>query len=148
MKIILSHKKELRDLILNGISSDELNENYDYSSITDMSYMFEERSPLIEVPLFDTSNVTTMSYMFNYCSSLVKVPLFDTSTAVNMNGTFNYCPSLVKIPLFETSSATDMIRMFNYCNSIIDIDPYNFKLFDFSILKNTILIEKYPELYV
>jgi len=45
-------KNELRDLVLAEISTDDLNENYDYSGITDMSQMFENSSSLKSVPLF------------------------------------------------------------------------------------------------
>jgi len=61
--MIKINKAELRDLILDGISSKELNSKYDYSAITDMSYMFNTCSSLKTVPLFDTSNVTDMQLM-------------------------------------------------------------------------------------
>jgi len=45
MKQVIS-KNELRELILAGASTTELNDNYDYSGITDMSQMFENSSTL------------------------------------------------------------------------------------------------------
>ena len=63
------NKEELRDLILDGIGTEEL-KNYNYSNITNMSYMFEGCSSLKSIPNLDTSNVTDMVFMFNGCTSL------------------------------------------------------------------------------
>jgi len=63
------NKEELRDLILDGISTEELNSKYDYSDILDMSEMFKNCVSLKSVPLFDTKNVTDMSAMFENCES-------------------------------------------------------------------------------
>jgi len=120
-------KSELRDLILNGITTAELNSKYDYSGITDMSYMFSmfcDSSSLESVPLFDTSNVTNMNYMFCDCSSLKYVPAFNTS------------------------NVTTMKHMFANCTSLKDIDPYDFEGFNFSTLDNNYLKEQYPEMYI
>jgi len=117
-------KHQLYLLITEGITSSKLNEVYDYSSISDMSYMFAANHSIVEMPWIDTSNVTNMRCMFGGCNSLELVP--------NLN----------------TSNVTNMMNMFSNCNSLIDIDPYNFNLFNFSILQNTQFIEKYPELYI
>ena len=53
-------KYQLRDLILEGISTEELNSKYDYSSISDMTYMFADCKSLKTIPLLDTSNVINM----------------------------------------------------------------------------------------
>jgi len=149
MTQLISTKEELRDLILDGITTeDELNEKYDYSSITDLSYMFSGCSSLIEVPLFNTANVTNTRCMLDCCSSLIKVPLFDTSNVTNMSYMFNGCKSLIDVPSINTVNVTNMSYMFNGCSSLIDIDTYNFKLFDFSILKNTRFIDKHAELFI
>ena len=62
MKII--NKDELRLLVLDGISTEELKQ-YDYSHISDMSNMFWNCTSLESIPLLDTSNVTNMNGMFN-----------------------------------------------------------------------------------
>jgi len=122
--MITINSRELRDLILDGITTEELGSMYDYSSIRDMSYMFSYCKSLESVPLFNTVNVTYMSYMFKNNTSLVTVPTFDTTNVVNMNGMFDNCVSL------------------KYINA------YNFKGYNFSTLDNDYLKEHYPELYV
>jgi len=114
----------LRQLILKGISTEELDSTYDYSGITDTSHMFSDCESLVTVPLFDTSNVTDTSYMFNNCSSLETVPLFDTSNVV------------------------DMRWILDGCLALKDVNPYNFQDYDFSKLNNPYLKETYPELYI
>ena len=69
-------KEKLKDLVLKGISSSELDTKYDYSHITDMRYMFYNCSSLESVPELDTSNVTDMSYMFSSCSNLKDIDLY------------------------------------------------------------------------
>jgi len=41
-----------------------------------------------------------------------------------------------------------MAYMFDGCSSLNDVDPYNFKGFDFSNLDNNYLKEQYPEVYI
>jgi len=43
---------------------------------------------------------------------------------------------------------TDMERLFDGCSSLEDLDVHNFKDYDFSVLDNDYLKEKYPEVYV
>jgi len=142
------NKHELRELILDGISTEELNSKYDYSHITNMSYMFEDCVSLKSVPLFDTSNVIDMQCMFINCASLKTVPLFDTSNVTNMYSMFYNCTSLKSVPELDTSRVTDMYCMFKGCASLKDINPYSFNGFDFMTLDNAYLKEQYPELYV
>ena len=54
---------------------------------------------LVYLPKIDTSSVTSMSYMFQNCYSLVSVPLFDTSSATSMSSMFQGCYSLAYINL-------------------------------------------------
>ena len=72
------NKKELKELILNGITTEELKE-YDYSSIADMSCMFEDCYSLTSIPELNTSNVISMSWMFAHCFSLTSIPELNTS---------------------------------------------------------------------
>ena len=170
--ITINNKYELRDLILDGITTEELNSKYDYSSITNMSYMFNACKSLKTIPLIDTSNVTNMKYMFSFCHSLETIPLIDTSNVTNMigmfencksletiplidtsnvtsmNGMFYRCESLETIPLLDTSKVTCMSYMFKGCDNLINIDPFNFHLYDFSTIKNELFRKKYPELFI
>ena len=113
----LTKKEELRDLIVNGISQEDLENNYDYSKITDMSFMFDDCENLKEIPLIDTSKVTNMQGMFKNCYSLKEIPLLDTSNVTNMGGMFFNCRSLKTIPQLNTSNVTNMYSMFNGCSN-------------------------------
>jgi len=86
--------------------------------------------------------------MFYGCSSLKSVPLFCTSKVTAMVRLFDGCSSLKSVPLFDTSNVTDMERLFDGCSSLEDLDVHNFKDYDFSVLDNDYLKEKYPEVYV
>ena len=117
-------KEELKQLILDGISSEELKSRYVYSDVTDMSYMFYDCSGLVSVPELDTSNVTDMSYMFYGCSKLESVPELDTS------------------------NVTSMSWMFYGCKKLKNVNPYNFHLFIFAEIENESIKLNFPELYI
>jgi len=111
-------------LILNGITSEELNTKYDYSG-TNMNFMFHMCTSLKSIPLFDTSNVKSMCHMFDGCTSLKSIPLFDTSNVTDMNGMFNSCESLEIVPLLCTSNVTNMSCMFCGCTSLKHVPSFN-----------------------
>ena len=115
--------KEFKSLILGGITSEEL-EQYDYSQITNMSFMFAECKELKSVPLFNTVNVTNMCSMFYGCESLESVPLFNTK------------------------NVTEMIFMFDNCYNLKYIEPSIFHLYAFSGTNNNYLKNKYPEYFI
>ncbi len=120
MKQIIN-KKELRDLILNGITTKELNNKYDYSNITDMEEIFQYCKNLKSIPKLDTSNVTNMERMFYNCKNLKSIPLLDTSKVIDMNAMFNGCDNLESIPHLDTSKVTSMFFMFYNCKNLKSI---------------------------
>ena len=71
---------------------------------------------------FDFSHVTDMSYMFDECKTLESLDLsnFDTSNVIDMVGMFKECRSLKSLDLsgFETSNVTNMNKMFTGCDSL------------------------------
>jgi len=79
--MIKCSKTQLRDLIVDNITTDELNSKYDYSQVTDMSYMLAGCTSLTTIPELDTSNATNMNYMLSGCTSLTTIPELDTSNA-------------------------------------------------------------------
>ena len=107
-------------------------DNYDTSSVTDMSGMFFGCSSLKSLDLsgFDTSSVTDMRCLFSGCSSLKSLDLscFDTSSVTNMRAMFSGCSSLSSLDLssFDTSSVTDMMWMFSGCSSLVSLDLSGF----------------------
>jgi surface protein len=58
----------------------------------DSFYLLEYDRTMEEI--FDTSNVTNMTWMFYCCSSLSIVPLFDTSKVTRMDGVFWRCTNV------------------------------------------------------
>ena len=73
-KIIIETKKELRNIICAGTTSEELYFNYDYSTLTDFDYLLEGCSDLISIPHLDTSRITSMENTFSGCTNLKKTP--------------------------------------------------------------------------
>lgn len=129
-----------------GSSFEELPDyiaNADFSQITDFSYMFDNCThlmiiPLIdtssavnmqgmfsscnldEVPLLNTSNVTNMSYMFDTNGFIYEIPQFDTSKVTNMRGMLQGNMMLETVPVFDTSIVTDFTDMFSGCRNLSD----------------------------
>lgn len=103
----------------------EIPSYYDFSNVTDMSYMFSQCSRLTSVPLFDTSNVTNMQNMFYYCNGLTTVPQFDTSNVTNMSSMFNYCRSLTSVPEFDTSNVGTIQNMFSNCSNLTTVPEFD-----------------------
>ncbi len=115
--------------------------NADTSSVTDMSYMFDNATrynsklEYIDLTNCDTSNVTTMEGMFMNCQyAIFKLDGIDTSNVTNMSKMFAecgwyeyvaeriYCPSddsyesyekVLDLSVFDTSSVTNMSGMFD-----------------------------------
>jgi len=119
-------KYELYELIMDGITLDELDANYDYSHITNMSYLFRNCETLKSVPEFDTSNVTNIHAMFQNCVSLETVPHFDFSSVINAGLLFYNCTSLESVPNFNFSNVKIMHNMFYACNNLkrVHFDNY------------------------
>jgi surface protein len=162
--------EKLRDLILDGITTEELKQ-YDYSRITCMHGMFQNCHMLETIPLLDTSNVTNMYGMFAGCKSLINIPLLDTSNVEDMAHMFDGCMSLKTVPNLDINNIhlysvdkirAGMHRMFDNCDSLENVDMYHFKYRvckwiihhktdEISIFKkcnSPFLKEKYPELYI
>ena len=119
MKII--DKEELKQLVLDGITTKDLNDNYDYSHIGDMNKIFKNCKSLVTIPELDTKNVTDMSGMFIGCTSLTKIPYLEVKKVKSMYSMFNGCEVLNEIPYLETENVKDMSFMFSGCKKITTI---------------------------
>jgi len=139
-------KLQLRKLIVSGISSEELSK-YNYSGISDMSWLLARCTMLKTIPLIDTSNVVNMNRMFDRCTMLKTIPLLDTSNVVNMDRMFCDCESLTTIPLLNTSMVTECTSMFQGCNNISELDYSWFDVYQFGDEHKYIQI-KYPEQFI
>lgn len=103
----------------------EIPDFYDFSEITDISYMFFNCRNLQTIPELDTSRFTNMESMFRYCSSLQTIPAIDTSNVTNMGYMFAGCRSLQTMPAIDTSNVNGMFDMFNGCVNIQSLPSIN-----------------------
>ena len=72
----------------------EIPDYFDFSDVTDMSYIFKECENLKTIPKIDSSNVTNLNSAFYYCQNLRHIDYLDTSNVVDMQYTFGTCTSL------------------------------------------------------
>ena len=102
--------------------------------ITDLSYMFNNCSQLVELPdiyKLRTERVTNMSYLFNNCSSLSNcrgITKWTTSNVTNMSNMFYGCNSLSSLPdisNWETSNVKNMNFIFSNCKSLSSFPEIN-----------------------
>ena len=118
------------------------NNNFNTSSVTDMSRMFVSAESLTSLDLssFNTSKVTNMSAMFSGCSSLTSLDLssFNTSKVTNMSDMFNNCSLLPNLDLssLNTAKVANMSYMFIYCSSLTTLDLNNFNTSNVTNMSN------------
>ena len=143
MKVI--NKKELRELILDGITTEELKE-YDYSLITDMSSIFFNSKSLRTIPYLDTSNVTNMKWMFCGCRSLISIPYLDTSNVTDMRSMFENCSSLNIVPELDTAQAIDVHSIFWNCHNL-EHCFYDSRI-NYNKTNSVKLKQNYPEYFI
>ena len=102
--------------------------------VTDLSYMFDNCSQLIELPdihKLRTEKVANMSYMFNNCTSLSfckGISNWNTSNVTNMSNMFSGCnslPSLPDISKWNTTNVKNMNFMFFNCKSLTSFPEIN-----------------------
>ena len=98
----------------------EVPDIYDFSNVTDMTYMFSDCSSLQSIPNLNTSNATNMTYMFTGCAKLQNVPYFNTHNVTNMEYMFSGCTSLQSIPLLDTVNVQIMGGMFRDCSNVFE----------------------------
>lgn len=137
----------------------------DTSSLTDMSYMFNNCQDVESIILknINTSNVTDMSYMFYYVSAYsdklktLDISSFNTSKVTNMSSMFyNFRFNTLDLSNFNTSNVTNMDEMFRDA-SIANLDISNFNFTKAStnsmffttnlskiIAKNCVVSSKFP----
>ena len=93
----------------------EIPDIYDFSNVTNISYMFESCNKITTIQPIDTSNATNMEYLFGYCSSLTTIPLIDTSNVKYMQNMFYNCIKLQSIPPIDTSNVIRISDCFYNC---------------------------------
>lgn len=89
----------------NGIAAhiEYVDDNYDISQVTNLSYLFSNCFRLKKAPIMNTSHITNATGLFSTCESLVTVPVYDFSsvTGTNNYNMFNYCPMLSNESLYN-----------------------------------------------
>jgi hypothetical protein len=150
MKKIVIDADDLRLIIIKGISTEELNEKYDYSEVTDMSYMFSGCTSLETVPILNLKNVTDTQMMFCSCLSIKTIEFTDDKNLLmTMHNMFFNCKKLQTVSSFNyINSPIASGGLFANCISLENIDVYHFSHWDFTKSNAPKLKEKYPELYI
>ena len=95
-------------------------EEWDVSNITDMSFLFSNKTKFNEdISKWDTKNVTNMNSMFYEANSFNQpIGEWDTKNVINMNSMFYKASSFNQtIGSWNTSNVTDMNGMFGYATS-------------------------------
>ena len=137
MKAKIETTEELRNIIVgaNNIMDEKdyeifcktFNDKYDYSSITNMSWLFYGCENLTKIPPLNTENVTNMNGMFSECKNLEEIPYMDTKNVTNMENMFFGCKKLKSIPALNTSNVTNMEYMFNMCSDLVELPQFDIK---------------------
>lgn len=118
-------------------------DNWDMSTVTNMSKMFTRCSSLVgvDVSSWDVSNVTDMSHMFEGC---VDIPLLDvskwnTSKVRDMSYLFSRCFALQNLDVskWNVSDVTNMEAMFFLCRNLQSLDV---KDWDVSKVQQTMMM--------
>lgn len=99
--------------------------NFNTSSRTDFSSMFNGDWSLKCIPLLDTSKGTSFADMFSGCRSLLTIPQINTIKGTAFQSMFNYCYSLAVLPQLNTSNGKTFGQMFSQCNSLTKIPQLN-----------------------
>lgn len=90
-----------------------------------LTYRCWDRTQKVEFKNFDTSSMTDMSHMFQYCEYLTQLDLskFKTASVTNMAYMFDNCPGLKSLDLsnIDASSVDNTMYMFYDCTSLTSI---------------------------
>jgi hypothetical protein len=87
-------------------------QNWDVSSVTDMSRMFSFSEFNQSIENWDVSSVTDMSGMFSFSEFNQSIENWDVSSVTDMSGMFSFSEFNQSIENWDVSSVTDMSGMF------------------------------------
>ena len=107
-------------------------ENFDFSKVKTMEYMFSHNSSITNIQFptttFNMTNLTSLYRTFYECSRLENLDLrfiTNTTSLTTMHNMFHNCISIQNIKFSDslnTSNVTDMSSMFSKCASLITLD--------------------------
>ena len=100
--------------------------DYNTTSLTNISNIFNSCHALKFVPYFDTSQVTAMDGAFASCYSIKTIPAFNTSSVTNMQSMLDNCHALTYVPVLDTYNVTNFYGVFSTCRSLREAPNWNF----------------------
>jgi hypothetical protein len=131
MKKIIN-KEQLRDLFVTKSGSLRKKQpnldDYDYSHLSDLSYLFANCHNLINAPSIDLTNVTDSSYMFYNCINLLSADNLNTDNITNMCSMFYNCQSISSFTFSSINEKSNINLMFSRCRNLTSIDILSNKI--------------------
>lgn len=100
--------------------------DYNTTSLTSLTNIFNSCHALKFVPYFDTSSVTTMDGAFASCYSIPTIPAFNTSSVTNMQSMLDNCHALIKVPVLDTYNVTNFYGVFSTCRALKEAPNWDF----------------------
>lgn len=102
----------------------EIPEIFDFSDVTNFSYMFTNCYSLTSIPKIDYSKIT------NYQNAFVRTKVEDfskvnTINATTLEGIFYGCSTITESPVIDCSHATNLFRLFWQCANLTDAHVIN-----------------------
>lgn len=105
-----------------SISSNLTKAGFDFSSITNMSNMFSNKSGFEEIKLVNSESVTTTERAFDNDIALKKADLGNLLNCQSLYCTFSGCTSLEEVSIGTPSCYTTAAHMFNSCYALKTIN--------------------------
>jgi hypothetical protein len=96
-----------------------------FSTVTNLSNGWRDRTDIVEFPTIDSSNVTNFSSTWQGCSNLLEFPLIDVSKATGFSNTWNGCSSLTSFPQLNTQLATSLLNAWFNCSGLTSFPTLN-----------------------
>ena len=121
VKVDLSKGWNYSESFSNCLNLKEIDKSIELATPTEVSYMFNYCTELIEAPLINLSNVSYVYNLFSYCTNLTTIPQFDFSNVSYIGYLFSYCNNLTTIPQFDFSNVQVLDSVFLGCSSLTSI---------------------------
>ena len=117
-------KAGLKKLILSKKLNNNTLDKYDYSLLTDMSYLMSDERGIEDFPSLDMKYVINSEKMFNNCENLKNVNLKNTENIENRKYMYSDCKSMESIEM-DMKSVKNSDGVFNNCKKLKIINLRN-----------------------
>jgi len=123
--IVVNHKNELRDIILEKkIPLDEV----DVSKLTDLSYIFKNIDSVLGCfSYWDVSNCENMSFLFEFSKVNCDINYWNVSNVKYMKGIFRFSKINSALDLWDIRNVVDFNYKYDFYESNIKI-PVKWKI--------------------